>query len=182
MSGSLSTTVFNQSVTFTALVKASLGIPTGTVTFKDGATALSTVTLVAGKAVLSVSTLSVGVHSITVVYNGSVDYASSTSAAVSHTVNKAATTTALVSSLNPSTSGTSVTLTATVKPATSGVPTGSVTFKDGSVTLGSGTLSAGKATLSTSTLSRGSYSLTAVYSGSVDYLTSTSPVLSQVVY
>lgn len=88
------------------------------------------------------------------------------------------TTTTVSSSLNPSTYGASVTLTATVSPSAA---TGNVTFKDGSTTLGTGTLSAGTATLSISSLSVGSHSLTAVYDGTSGYLTSTSDVLSQTV-
>src|SRR2546429_3244836 len=47
------------STTVTALAPA-LGLPTGTVTFRDGATVLGTVTLVNGSASLVTSTLTVG--------------------------------------------------------------------------------------------------------------------------
>jgi hypothetical protein len=54
------------------------------------------------------------------------------------------TTTTLASSANPSTSGNSVALTATVSPSSgsSGTPTGTVEFYDGTTPLGYGTLSA----------------------------------------
>jgi Bacterial Ig-like domain (group 3) len=178
---SLSTTAFNQSVTFTAVVTSTVGVPTGTVTFKAGVTSLGSPALVAGKAVLSVSTLGVGAHSISAVYNGDVNHASSTSPGLLHTVIKAATSTALVSSVNPSAFNQSVTFTATVTPATSGLPTGSVTFKAGATTLGTVALAAGKAVLSVSTLSLGSHSITAVYNGDVDYNPSTSVTLVQTV-
>src|SRR5262249_59796358 len=46
-------------------------------------------TLAGGTASLSVSTLAVGSHSLTAVYSGSLDFAASTSAAVTQTVNAA---------------------------------------------------------------------------------------------
>lgn len=63
----------NQPVTFTTTVTASLpgvGTPTGTVTFKDGATTLGSGTLVAGQATFTTSRLDVGVHLIRAKYSG----------------------------------------------------------------------------------------------------------------
>jgi hypothetical protein len=94
---------------------------------------------------------------------------------------KASTTTAVASSLNPSTTGASVTFTATVTSTTAGTITGTVTFLDGATSLGMGTLASGKATLMTSSLAAGSHSITAQYGGDANYATSTSPALTQVV-
>src|SRR5450631_3110114 len=91
---------------------------------------------------------------------------------------KSNTSTAVSSSLNPSTYGSSVKFTATVTPSTA---TGLVTFKDGSTTLGTGSLSSGKATFSTSTLIAGSHSITASYGGDANFNVSTSTALSQTV-
>ena len=91
---------------------------------------------------------------------------------------KTSTTTSLSSSLNPSTVGANVTLTATVSPASA---TGTVTFYDGSTVIGSNAVSAGTATMSTTLLSRGSHSLTAAYSGDANYTASTSAILTQTV-
>ncbi|MDR3709347.1 MAG: protease pro-enzyme activation domain-containing protein [Capsulimonadaceae bacterium] len=89
------------------------------------------------------------------------------------------TATTLKSSLNPSTTGASVTFTATVTPT---VPDGeTVSFLDGTTVLGSATTSGSVATLSTSTLSVGSHSITATYGGDVDFDSSTSATLTQVV-
>ena len=90
------------------------------------------------------------------------------------------TATTLISSLNPSNYGQSVTFTATVT-SSSGTPTGTVIFYDGSTTLGSATLASGSASISTSSLSAGSQSITAAYQGSGGFAPSTSPVLTQVV-
>jgi hypothetical protein len=179
---SLNPSTFGQAVTFTATVKAATsGTPTGTVTFKDGATTLATVALSAGKAAFATSTLTGGTHSITAVYGGSISYAGSTSPVLSQVVNKQATSTAVGSSLNPSTFGQAVTFTATVKAATSGTPTGTVTLKDGATTLATGTLSGGKATFATSTLSVGTHSITATYPGDTSFTASASPKLTQTV-
>jgi hypothetical protein len=95
-------------------------------------------------------------------------------------VKQASSSTSLASSLNPSTFGAAVTFTATVT-STGGTPTGTVTFKDGTTTLGTGALSSGKATFKTSTLAVGTHSITAVYAGSSNFVTSTSSVLTQTV-
>jgi len=92
----------------------------------------------------------------------------------------ATTSTSVVSSLNPSIFGQSVTLTATVS-SPSGTPTGKVTFMNGSATLHTVTLKDSVASFTTTTLGAGTKSLTAVYQGSVSFAGSTSPVLSQVV-
>lgn len=93
------------------------------------------------------------------------------------------TTTTVSASANPANVGASVTFTASVAPAGgTGIPTGTVTFNDGSTPLGTGTLNASaQATYSTSALAAGSHSITAVYGGDSTYTGSTSAVLSQVV-
>jgi len=127
--------------------------------------------------------LHAGSHSITVVYGGSTSFATSTSAVLVQTVNQSHTTTTLSSSRNPATFGQTVTFTAVVKPVApgSGTPTGTVVFYDGTTVLGSVTLSSGKATFSTSKLTRGTHSITAKYLGDVDFLSSVSNVLSEVI-
>src|SRR5207248_2739606 len=129
-------------VTFTATVTSSAtSIPTGTVTFQDGAATLGTGMLSGGNATLATSALVGGVHSITAVYGGDASFASSTSPVLMQTVNKAASSTAVASSNNPSIIGTAVTLTATVTSPVTGTPTGTATFQDGTSALGTGTLS-----------------------------------------
>ncbi len=93
-----------------------------------------------------------------------------------------ASTTTLVSSLNPSTYGQSVTFTATVTGADGGTPTGTVTFTaDGSNVLGMITLSGGQAAVSTSALTAGTHSIVASYGGDSNYQPSTSTPLIQTV-
>jgi unsaturated chondroitin disaccharide hydrolase len=173
---------YGQPVAFYAAVKPSTsGIPTGTVTFKNGPSIIETIALSGGKTKIATSKLTVGTHSITAVYNGSTNFTGSTSPTLTFAVSKANTATTLVSSLNPSTHGSAVTFTATVKPVTSGIPTGTVTFKNGSTILATITLSSGKAAYTTSTLTVESHSITAIYNGSGSYNLSTSAVLTQTV-
>jgi hypothetical protein len=97
--------------------------------------------------------------------------------------NATPTTTTLVSSLNPSTFGQSVTFTATVTPTGGGTPTGTVTFTaDGSNVLGTISLSGGQAALGTSALAAGSHSIVASYGGDTNHQSSTSTALTQTVH
>src|SRR5271157_3096218 len=169
---------FGAIVTFTATVKSTTtGTPSGMVTFKDGGATLGTFMLSGGQASFSTANLAVGSHSITAVYGGSLN--PSTSAVLTQTITKAATTASVVSSKNPSISKTVVTFTATVKSTTKGTPTGTVTFQDGGATLGTGTLIGGQARFSTTKLAVGSHSITVVYGGDGNFSPSTSPVLTQ---
>ena len=71
------TVLSGQTVQFTAAVSPVTA--TGSVQFRDGSSPLATVTLSNGSAVLSISSLAVGVHSITAVYSGDANNSGSTS-------------------------------------------------------------------------------------------------------
>ena len=87
--------------------------------------------------------------------------------------------TALTSSVNPSTMGQPVTLTATITP---GSATGTVAFKDDATTLcGAVPLAGGAATCRTTLAAPGAHAITAIYSGSSVLGASTSAVLLQTV-
>jgi hypothetical protein len=172
-----------QVVTFTAHVVPVApggGGPTGSVGFFDGTTELSIVPLVGSFATFS-SSLSLGSHSITAAYSGDADFDSSTSAAVSQNVDQSNSNTSVVSSQNPSVFGQSVTFTAQVAATApgAGTPSGSVTFFDGTTELGALPLSGGTASFSTPDLTRGTHSISVVYSGDADFLASTSAVTTQ---
>ena len=68
---SISAAGFGVGVTFTATVSSSNGVPTGTVTFEDGANVLGSVSLSSGAASISTSALAVGSHTIVAYYGGS---------------------------------------------------------------------------------------------------------------
>ncbi|HMH50749.1 MAG TPA: Ig-like domain repeat protein [Candidatus Acidoferrum sp.] len=96
----------------------------------------------------------------------------------------APTTTTLASSANPSLAGQAVTFTATVNggAAAGAVPTGTVTFRDGTTVLGIVSLNAlHQAALTTSTLAVGAHSITGQYGGDTNFTGSTSAALSQTV-
>jgi hypothetical protein len=89
LSASASTIVHGSSITFTATLTGSGSqvVPTGTVTFRNGGTALGTGTLnSSGVATYSTTTLATGTHSITASYGGDTNYTTVTSSAVSITV------------------------------------------------------------------------------------------------
>jgi len=106
-------------------------------------------------------------------YNVTASGIGATSAAsFSLTNNKAATTTAVTSSLNPSDLNQNVTFTATVTSVAT--PTGTVQFKDNGANIGGPQpLNAGVGQVSTSTLTTGTHAITADYSGDANFLGST---------
>jgi hypothetical protein len=189
LTSSLNPSTLGASVTFTATVLADVkgvtAIPTGKVTFNDGKTALGSATLSStGVATFSTTALGGGTHSITAQYSGDVNFLKQTSAALSQVVAPGTVSILLASSPNPSTVGQSVAFTATVADSQSGgtfVPSGKVTFNDGTTALGSGTLSStGVATLNTTALTVvGTHSITAQYGGDVNFQPKTSAALSQ---
>ncbi len=176
--------VYGESVTLSATVSSSNGTPANgeNVTFLSGTTTLGTGQLTSGVASLTTTALPVGTDSITAAYGGDTTFVGSSSTAVSQVVTQASSTTTLKSSLNPSTAGQSVTLTATISGQYGGLPTGSVAFSNGSTSLGSVTLNgSNQAVLTTATLPQGTDQITAVYSGDTNFTGSTSNTLSQVV-
>jgi hypothetical protein len=172
---------FGQSVTFTATVLPQFsGTPAGSVKFMYETTALGSVTLSAGKAKFTTTTLPVGTASVTAVYAGNASFQTSTSAALNQVVSQASTTTTLSSSLNPSTAGTAVSFTATVAGQFGGTVAGSVTFLDGTTMLKTVALSAGTAKFTTITLASGTHGITANYSGNASFTTSSASLTQTV--
>jgi hypothetical protein len=171
---------YGQPAAFTATVTSGGPAPTGTVTFKNGTTSLGVATLNAqGSATFTTLTLGAGVYSITVAYSGDTSSAKSTSAALNQTVTTAATTTQIVSSVNPSAPGESVGFTALVRSATT-IATGSVTFTAGSTVLGTATIYNGSATLAVTTLPVGATNVTATYAGSANVAGSSASMVQNV--
>jgi hypothetical protein len=164
---SVNPSISGNSITFTATVTASVsGTPTGAVAFSDSGTPLGSGALnSSGVATLSISTLTLGSHSILAVYAGDAVNLTSTSTALVQMVVENTSMT-LTASSNPAPAGTFIIFTATVVPGSSGTPTGTVTFQDGTATLGTSTLSAsGVATFATEGLGAGSHSILATYGG-----------------
>lgn len=172
-----------ESVIFTAIVASAVGPPPNgeTVSFMKGKTVLGTGMLSDGSASFTTSSLPGGTNSIIAVYAGDANFAASTAKAVKQVVDKASTTTTLASSLNPSNVGQSVTFTANVVPQYGGIPTGTVTFYDGTTLLKTVGVNEGEAKYTTKTLTVGTHTITATYGSSTSFEGSTSAPLTQTV-
>lgn len=192
LASSANPSTFGQTVTFTATVTPGAGgpAPTGTVSFSDGASVLcANVTLNAGAATCASSALTGGSHTIQASYSGDANTGAS-SATLTQTVSAVTTSMSLTAAPPVVLSGQTVTLTATVNGLSPGgagapavassrastaaaasviaaaLPSGTVTFLDGSTTLGSITLNgSGMAALNVSTLAVGTHTLVANYPG-----------------
>jgi len=168
LASSANPSTFGQSVTFTATVTSGIGIPTGTVQFKDGAANLGSPVALNGSGVATylTSALSVASHPITAVYSGDATRATGTSNTVSQVVNLAATTTAITGDTpDPTVVGEPFTVTFAVT-GPGGTPTGNVTVSDG-VDSCVGTVAAGTCSLSLTTV--GARTLGATYAGDASY-------------
>ncbi len=181
--------LFGQSVTCVVTVNSlipGVGIPTGTITFRLGTNVLGTATLDRqGGATLTKSVmLAPADYAYNISYDGDVTFQSGSSAGGLLTVQQAATSTTVTSSLNPSPFGQGVTFTATASAVApgAGTPMGTMTFYDGSTPLGVVPLDAsGRADFTMSLLAIGTHSVTAQYSGDLNFSGSTSAALSQTV-
>jgi Bacterial Ig-like domain (group 3)/Chitobiase/beta-hexosaminidase C-terminal domain/NHL repeat len=177
--------IAGQSVTLTAAVSVGSGqpTPTGTVTFLNGAAVLGAGTLNgSGVATYTTSTLSAGSYALSAQYNGNGNFSASSTTTTTETVSTVSSATQLTVSPNPSIAGQTITLTAVITGGGGGIlPTGVVTFLNGSTILGTGTVISGVASYSTSSLAYGSYTLTAQYSGDGNFLASNSSPVSQTV-
>jgi Ca2+-binding RTX toxin-like protein len=158
--------VVGQAVTVSYSVATSSGTPTGNVTVSDG-TVSCTGTVAAGSCSLTFT--SAGAKTLTATYAGDSNFSGSTSASVSHQVDKADTTTTMTSDTpDPSTVGQAVTVSYTVvaNAPGAGTPTGNVTVSDGTDSC-TGTVAAGQCTITFT--SAGPKTLTATYSGDSNF-------------
>ena len=173
---------YGQALTLVAAVQPPrTGTANGTVTFFDGATSLGIANVSNNTAQLSLSTLSLGSHTLTAQYSGDPNYAGSISAPVTETVNQAATATTITSNLNPAAFTQSVTFAATVQPAYGGTATGTMTFLDGATSLGTASVANNSAQISLNNLTAGTHSITARYSGDGNVTASNSSALTETI-
>lgn len=191
-------------VTLTATVAAGTYVPTGSVIFYAGTTALGTASLsnVGGTemATLVTTALTTGTtpttYSITASYVASTYFLASTSTAVSvviHPTPVVTNTLLTLSSTGTVASGTQETISATVTAVSAGTapPSGTITFYDtntsvtpntvltlGTAAVTSSSSTAASASITTKQFNVGSNSITAVYSGDAIYGASTSAAAS----
>jgi hypothetical protein len=202
VASSLNPSVVGQTLTYTATVtvnSAGTGTPSGNIELLDNGTAIGIcggaggVTVNgSGQVTCAVSWPTTATQTITAQYLGNAGayYLGSTSSALSQTVNRAATTTAVTSGPNPSVLNQSVSYIATVTATSpgSGTPTGNIEFFDGGTaisTCGGATgmaVTSGSATCAVTYATPGSHTITAQYLGDANYLASAlSLSVSQVV-
>ena len=190
----------NQQVSLTAVVNflhSGTNVPTGTINFVDGTTKkqFCTVSAVFNSSDNSVSGScppyafdTAGAHPITANYvsNSASTFQGSSSPVLIQLVSASPTTTSVVSSVNPAVVNQPLTFAAEIQPTFLGPPaspTGYVTFSAGAVTLCAASTvgivqAGGAATCQASFSSKGSYTITAKYSGDNNFETSSSANLT----
>jgi hypothetical protein len=166
---SLNPSTYGQRVVFTAMVKTRFVAPTGRVVFtwSDGFRTFnigSALVNSSGVAMLAKSNLNADWFPLTAVYEGDPNNPGSASPVLNQTVLQTTSAATITSSVNPSTVGQAVTLTAKITSPTV-TATGPVAFTLGNATLGTAQLSNGKAIFTTSTLPAGSTVVKVIYNG-----------------
>jgi large repetitive protein len=129
-----SQSVVGQTVVFTASIASPVPGTTGTVQFADDGDPIGSGAVSGGQATFETSSLALGAHAITAVYEGDDNFVGGSSRdTVTQTVGQAATATEVTSAHDPGLIGQTITYTATVAAATpgSGTPTGTASFSDG---------------------------------------------------
>jgi hypothetical protein len=145
------------------------GAPTGNVTVTDG---VDSCTAAVAAVSCNVALTTVGSRPLTITYAGDVNFSGSSVGSIPHTVNPAATTTAITADApDPSVTGQIVTVAYTVTSA-GGTPTGNVTVADGLGGSCVATVAAGSCSIAFATA--GARTLTATYAGDANFAGSAS--------
>jgi hypothetical protein len=178
--------VYGEQLTFTATVSTpvvGLPAPTGSVQFEvDGADYGSPVVVSGGSASILTSPLAVGSHTVTAVYSSDNPIYDSSEGDLTggQTVSPADTSASLNSDVAAPVFGQPVTFTVMVSPVApgAGIPSGDVTFYDGSITLGTASLDGtGTAIFTTSSLAVADHMIFASYAGDGNFNANTSDLL-----
>jgi len=174
--------ILGQTVTLTATVTPTTGsAPAEPLTFTQGPTTLATVTLKAGQASYSTSSLPLGYTTIKASFAGDSVIGAST-ATISQRVLKIPTSVTLTSNVNPASAGQAVSFTATVISSQGTAPPDgeNVTFKQGTTILGTAPLAKGQAVFSTGSLPTGTLSIVAAYGGDATLASSAKTIYQKV--
>lgn len=176
VTASAGSSTFGEPVTFSATVTApgSSLVPAGSVTFRDGNQVVGVGVLDGvGQAQVTGPAAGAGSRSITAEFNGSGDFAGSTSDALVHTVHAAAVDVQVDTSPSPSVFGSTVRVDISVQatPPGAGIPTGDVTLSDGAATVAVLPLDgSGMASIDLDDLPVGSHEFSATYAGDSNFL------------
>jgi uncharacterized protein (TIGR03118 family) len=152
------------------------GSPTGEVVFQVDDEAISSASLINGIVQFDDVLSHVGTHIVRARYAGDATFLASTAQTEVQVTGQ--TTTVTLAAPASATSGSSVKLEASVQ-SQGGIPTGAVTFSDGSALLGAAPVDAtGVATLNVTTLAVGAHSVTAAYGGDNNFAGSNSAAIN----
>jgi hypothetical protein len=187
IAGSFGLIPSGQSLSFTAMVSAGTGTPTGLVQFYGNGVALGSAVTIGANGTASLTTantLPLGTDLVTAAYSGDTTFAGSNSTALTVMVPAGTTVSAttLVATPNPTLSTQTTTLTVTVAAGTGvvAVPTGSINlyinFNGTKNLVATGLLSNGTATF-VFTFSAGTFNFSASYAGDATYGPSASTVV-----
>jgi uncharacterized repeat protein (TIGR03803 family) len=166
LTSSLNPSTYQQTVFLTATVTSGASVPpSGTVRFRGAGGVDVNAILTNGVAVLGSAKMDPGDHTLTAHYVAQSPWGESESQPLLQIVNRAPTTTTLVSSPNPALFGQPVTITASVAPPAgdSGPTAGEVTFFAGGKQIGERPVS--NPVIQATTLPAGSTTITASYNG-----------------
>lgn len=163
---------------FVANVSSPTGVPTGTVTFQDAGVTVGSAPLAKGVAVFSISTLGVGLHTLTATYVGDANYSQANSDPVTLQISLAHPSLALTGPASVVTITNAASFSAAL--STEGVtPTGTLTLRDGATVIGTQKVTAtGTFSFNVSTLSVGTHNIVATYSGDANNDAATSSTVT----
>lgn len=170
------------SLTFTARLTGNCNVPTGTVTFLDGATVIGTATLDSdGVGSFTTAFLVVGQHNVTATYPGDFNFDASASNVLTQTITGDPTSISFSLTPNPVHAFSLISLQSQVT-SPYGTPTGTVEFlADESVVASAPLDRSGKATATLSTLSAGLHAMIARYTADTRFQPSTSSPVQETV-
>jgi phospholipase C len=188
VSSSASTAAYGALVSITASVSSTSTptqpAPTGTITFNlDNGAFVGSDSISNNAATFNSSELAPGQHTIVASYSGDSNWAAVTSSPFTETIGQGTPTITLSSSVNPSTTGQAIGVTATLSDPTGTPVTGSITFNiDNGAFVGSDTVRNNAVTFNSSELSSGIHLITATYGGDSNWKPVTSAQFKQIIY
>ncbi len=167
--------VFGQQLVVDCLLSGVTGlpVPSGTVSFSDGARLLASQAIGADGHASVTTLMATGIHAITASYNGDTNYQTASPNPLMVAVSQAATTTTLTA-----VTGGRLTAVVAVTAPGAGSPTGSVQFRNGTTLIGTALLAAAGSGFSAVLTSNASGSITASYLGDANFAASSSSAVA----
>jgi uncharacterized protein (TIGR03437 family) len=187
LTSNISASVYGQAVTFTAKATSSVpsgvSAPSGQLQLGDANGVVATGSMSKGVSITNVTTLDAGAHQVAASFPGDINWLPAKSTALPQAIAKAQTAVALAAL--PDVSGApQVTVTATLGVAApgGGIPGGTVQFVDpvNNLVLGTAQVVGGAATATLSEPAPGSRTISAIYSGTPNYVDSKSPDVTHI--